>query len=156
MKNMTDGNITEKQMKRLLARLETEPVDIYPGYNSGLVLPSDTPLGLIITKPIHELLPLCKFDKNSDLSAFFTVYPKGKDNAMFEISFKKSGKYVYKNNKKFENPPLFDELFATVRYTYLANIIQDTTQNFEAALFFYRCQTLVLKRLMIEQAKIKD
>ena len=114
MEIVTDINIAQKTVKRLVKRLETEPVDICPGYNSGLILPSDIPLGIIITKSIDELLPLCKFDKQSDLSVFFMVYPAGKFKPLFEISLKKSGQYVYKNNQKFVNPPQFYDLFNKV------------------------------------------
>ncbi len=108
------NSIDGKTMKRLLKRLKTEPVEIYPGYNSGFVLPNNTPIGIIITKSTNELLPLCKFDEQSDMSVFFTVYPVGKFKPMFEISLKKSGRYVYKNNQKIINPPQFYDLFNQV------------------------------------------
>ena len=114
METVTDIKIAEKTVKRLLTRLETEPVDICPGYNSGLTLPSDTPIGTIITKSTIELLPMCKFDKQSDLSVSFMVYPAGKFKPLCEISLKKSGQYVYKNNQKFVNPPQFYDLFNKV------------------------------------------
>ena len=105
METVTDKNISEQTINRLLKRINTESVDIYPGYISGLFLPEDTPLGIIITKPIIELLPLCKFDNQRDMSVFFTVHHVGKDNPLFEISYKTSGKYVYEKNKKLVNPP---------------------------------------------------
>ena len=128
----------------MLKRLQTEPVDICPGYNSGLVLPNDTPIGIIITKPIHELLPLCKFDKQSDISVFFTIYPAGKFNPLFDISFKQSGQYVYKNNKKFLNPPRFNELFDAVWQIQEQKITANPTPT---DLMTYKCQTLILKIL---------
>ena len=126
MEIVTDTSIAEKTMKRLLKRLETKPVDICPGYNSGLVLPKDIPMGIILTKTIDELLPLCKFDKQSDLFVYFMIFPAGKFNPLFEISWKKSGHYVYKNNKKFVNPPYFVELFNKVRQIQTMKNSQET------------------------------
>lgn len=112
METMTDINIAEKTIKKLMTRLKNEPVEIYPGYNSGLTLPPDTRVSIVAS--INQILPLCKFDKKSDVFVSFIVHSAGKDVPMFEIALKKSGRYVYKGNKKFENPPLFDELFDMV------------------------------------------
>ena len=129
METVTDINIAEKTIKRLLTRLKTEPVEIYPGYNPGLTLPSGTRVSIVAS--IAEILPLCKFDKKSDVFVSFIVYPVSKDIPMFEIVLKKSGHYVYKNNKKFENPPLFDELFNMVWQMQQQKIktIQETKPN---------------------------
>ena len=144
METVTDKNISEQTINGLLNGLKSESVDIYPGYNSGLFLPDDTPLGIILTKPISELLPLCKFDKQRNISVFFTVYPVGENNQLFEISYKTSGKYVYKNNKKLVNPPRFDELFDAVWQIQKQKIIANPTRT---DLMTYKHMALILNFL---------
>ena len=144
METVTDIKISEQTVNRWLKQLKTESVDIYPGYISGLVLPKDTPLGIILTTPIIELLPLCKFDKRRDMSVFFTIFPTGKDNQLFEISYKTSGKYVYKNNKKFVNQPQFDELFDAVWQIQKQKITANPTRT---DLMTYKHMALILNFL---------
>ena len=120
MQTVDDVKFTEKTVKRLLTRIEKQPVEVYPGYNTGLTLPHDTHVSIIA--PISEILPLCKFDEKSDLFVSFTVYSAGSCTPLFEISWKKSGKIIYKNNKKFVNPPLFDELFDKTHQIYAQNV----------------------------------
>ena len=150
----TIDTITSKNMERLLKRLKTEDVEVYPGYNLGLTLPPDTVVSFI--KPISEILPLCTCFDESKLFVSFMVYKKYADMPMFEISWKKSGQYVYKNNQKFVNPPLFDELFCAVRNIFkekIATKIKNNDKNLKTDIMFYRCQNLVLKCFMVEQEK---
>ena len=148
----TQDIITIKTMKRLLKCLKTEPVEIYPGYSLGFTLPPNTTVSVI--KPISEILPLCTHFDASKLFVSFMVYKKGADIPMCEISWKKSGQYVYKNNQKFENPPLFNEIFSGVRNIFKENLatkIKNNDKNLRADIMFYRCQNLVLKYLMNEK-----
>ena len=152
MEIITDIVATEKTVNRLLKRIEKQPIEIYPGYNSGLTLPPDAHVNIFA--PTSQILPLCKFDDQIDLFVSFMVYPKGSFTPMFEMSFKKSGRYLNKNNKKFENPPYFDKLFNAVRNIYkknLADLIQNDIKKATADMFFYRCQTKILKYLMVEK-----
>lgn len=150
-------NDVEKTVKRLLARVVKEPIEIYPGFNTGLTLPAGTSVGIM--DPISQILPLCVFDSKSDPSVWFVVYPKGKDSPMFEIVWKKSGQILHENGDRFENPPMFDILFENIRNIHKANLaylIKTNTPGIRADIFSYRCHTLILKHLMIEQQKIKD
>lgn len=154
MKVVTDNITAEKTVKRLLTRIAKQPIEVYLNYNTGLTLPNDAHVSIIA--PISEILPLCKFDEKSDFFASISVYDVGAVVPLFEISWKKSGKYLYKNNRKFENPPLFDELFNATRDIYkenLADLIRNNAKNVKAEILFYRCHTLILKRLKAEQVK---
>lgn len=126
MKTVDDIDFTTRTVKRLLTRIEKQPVEVYPGYNAGLTLPPNTHVSIIA--PISEILPKCEFDEKSDLFVSFTVYSTGSCVPLFEISWKKSGQYIYKNNQKFINPPLFGELFEKTHQIYAKNVekIQET------------------------------
>ena len=119
--------VAEKTVKQLLSRLAKEPVDIYPGYSDGMTLPPGTRVGLVAT--IDELKPLCTYYDESKLFVSFMVYKKEADMPIFEISLKTSGRYIYKNNQKFKNPPHFDELFNQVHTLYGQTLEKNKERN---------------------------
>jgi len=93
METVTDMKISEQTVNRWLKQLKTESVDIYPGYKTT------RQLGLLSQNQSKNYLLLFKIDRQLDISVFFMVFPAGKDKHLFEISYKTSVKYIYKNKK---------------------------------------------------------
>ena len=87
---------------------------------------------------------LCK----NKLFVSFVVFKKDADTPMFEISWRATGRYLYKNKQRFEDPPYFEELFNRVQQIKRQKIIPKTVDSFVD----YQ-QTLILKFLS-EHTKI--
>ena len=111
--------IDDKTVKRWLNYMDKHPVDIYPGY-------------------------WCR----GNASVSFMVFRQNSDNPMFEISLGTRGRIVYKNNQKFMNPPLFDELFDKTRqiHTKMIEKIQENNPK-SSDIRIARVQNIILDYL---------
>lgn len=110
----TETNISEQSVKRLLSRLKNESMDVCAGY-------------------------WCS--KHASVS--FMVFGK-KEMPIFEISLGTRGRFLYKNGKKFTNPPLFDELFKATRNIYIQQTLYEQNNTGASYINILKAQNIIL------------